>query len=244
MDSISQPNDKMVVIVRGISEVITSTGCLIRPACPAPLGHPFPLLALEKSTEGPGLAQRLEAPLKVLIVVAINDGVNAGVGESQPVGEGKDVARQEVQLIPVQACVVSHHHESPEWQPGQHEKQSHQDEHLYHLDLLLGNHMLTSPPTPNLDDDVGQLGLSVCNHRRTQFTSDTSVHQCDDGERHQVDVSEQNRGVDLSHLRVGKVLIAAAHGERLVEVIIVHHRMERNFIHSQCHSRRTHDPHC
>lgn len=125
MNSISQPQYEVVVIASGISEVSTSTRCLHRPSFLAPPGHISPQLALHKAAEGPGLAHRLKAPLKVLVVVAVDNGVDAGVGESQPVGKREDVAGEKVQLLSVQTCIVCHHQEGPEWQPGQHEKQSH-----------------------------------------------------------------------------------------------------------------------
>lgn len=135
MNPISQPQHKVAMIVGAISQFSTLTRYLHGPASPSPPGHPA--AQLHDATEGLRFAHRLEAPLEVLVVVAVDDGVHAGVGERQPVGEGEDVAGHKVQLLPVQAPIICHHHEGPEWQPGQHEKQSHHNEHLNHLDLFL-----------------------------------------------------------------------------------------------------------
>lgn len=100
---------------------------------------------------------------------------------------------------------------------------------------------MATSSTPHLDCSIGQLWLPISNYRGTQFDSNASVHQSDDSEGHEVDVSKQYRGVDLSHLRVGKIFITGVKGECVVEVIIVHHVVERNFLHSQCHCSGTHD---
>lgn len=171
-----------------------------------------PLLLGASAHSPPGLAHGLEAPLEVLVVVAVDDGVDAGVGERQPVGEGEDVAGQKVHLVSVQACVVRHHHEGPERQPGQHEQQRHQDEHLDHLDLLLIDLGLAAPSPTHLHHGVGQLPLSVCNDGGEQLDADAAVHQRDDGEGQQVDVHKQNRRVHLPHVRLGKVLVAGVQG--------------------------------
>ena len=176
MDSIPQPQDRLVVIPHGLSKGSTATRRLHCPFIPGLPCHP-----------PPRLAHSLEPPLKVLIVIAVDDGVDAGVGESQPVGEGEDVAGKQVELISVQACVVRHHHECPEGQPGQYEKQSHHDKHLYHPDLFLRYRWWTTSSTTNRTCGVVQRRLSVCNHWGWKFDADARVHHCDDREGHQVD---------------------------------------------------------
>ena len=66
----------------------------------------------------------LEAPSEVLIEVAVDDGVGAAVEEGQPVGKGKDIAGDQVQLVLTEVPVVCQQHQCPEGQPGEGEEES------------------------------------------------------------------------------------------------------------------------
>lgn len=54
---------------------------------------------------------------------------------------------------------------------------------------------------------------------------------------------KQNHCVDISHPRVGKVFVAGVQGQCLIEVVIIYHVMERDFLHSQGNYSRTHEGH-
>lgn len=204
VDPISDPEDDVVASAGAFRLVRFLRGSLLS----APSRHPLAVLALEEPAERPGLAHRLEAFFKVLVVVAVDDGINARIGKGQPVGGGEDVAGQKVHLVTVQASVVRHHHQGPERQPGEHEEQSHHDEHLYHHDLFPGYHGLPPPSFPCFNRAVGHRWLSAGEQRGAQLDSNAPVHDHDDDEGHQVDVQEQNHCVDLPHVGFGKVFVA------------------------------------
>lgn len=239
VNSISHPEEN-VVAGAGASH---SMRFFYGPIPLAPSCHPLAVVALEEAAEGPGLADCLEAPLKVLVVVAVDYGINAGISEGQPVGEGEDIAGQKIHLVTVQTSVVRHHHQGPERQPGEREKQSHQDEHLNHHELFPGYHRLSAPSFPDFNRAVGHRRLPVGEHRGAQLDPNACVHDRDDGEGRQVDVHEQNHGVDLPHVWVGKVLVAGVEGQRVVEVIVVYHVVIGDLLHSQRQGGRTHDRH-
>lgn len=208
VDAISHPEDMVVVSAGALQLMRFLPGSIL----PAPNGHPLAAPALEEPAEGPGLAHCLEASFKVLVVVAVDDGIYAGISKGQPVGKGEDVAGQKIHLVTVQGRVVRHHHQGPEGQPGQHEQQSHQDEHLYHHDLFPGYHGLPHSSFPDSHCIISHRRLSVGEHGGAQLDADASVHDGDDGEGHQVDVQEQNHCVDLRHVWVGEVLVAGVNG--------------------------------
>lgn len=237
VDSISHPEDDVAVSAAVFPSLVLLRGTIL----PAPPRHLLAAPALEEPAEGTGLAQRLEAFLKVLIVVAVDNGINARISKGQPVGKGEDVAGNKIQLVSVQVTKVHHHHQGPERQPGKHEQKSHHDEHLYHRDLFPGYHRLPGRPFPGVDRALGHRRLSPGELRGGQLDSDACVHDRDDGQRQQVDMQEQNHRVDFPHVCCGKVFVAGVDRQRVVEVVAVHHVVIRELLHGQCQSGRTHD---
>ncbi|TNN58154.1 hypothetical protein EYF80_031587 [Liparis tanakae] len=81
----------------------------------------FPPLSVRRAQAE--LEHGLEASPEVLVEEAVNDGVDAAVEERQPVGEGVDVDVDDSVLLLCQGGVVAQHHEGPQREPGDDEKQ-------------------------------------------------------------------------------------------------------------------------
>lgn len=56
--------------------------------------------------------------------------------------------------------------------------------------------------------------------RLTQRNTNTRIHDDDERQRRQVDVGEEHRGVDLTHLLIGPVLAAPIKGAGLIGVAV------------------------
>ena len=154
------------------------------------------------------LEHGLEAPAEVLVEEAVDDGVDAAVEEGQPVGEGVDVDVDDAVLLHREPGVVAQHHQRPQGQPGQDEEQGHDQQHLDHPLLLLGHRV-----------PVVVTWFAARRHGRLEeCDADAAVHDDDEGQRGEVDVGEQDRGVDLAHALVGPVFSAPIKGSRFVVV--------------------------
>lgn len=81
----------------------------------------FPPLSVHRAQAE--LKHGLKSSAEVFIKEAVNDGVDAAVEESEPVGKGVNVNVDDSVLLLCQAGVVAEHHEGPERQPGQDEQQ-------------------------------------------------------------------------------------------------------------------------
>ena len=129
----------------------------------------------------------LKPPPKVFIEKTIDDRIDAAVEKGQPVSYREHIAAEEVYLLLVQFAVVRQQHQSPQWQPRQHEKNRYHDEHFDDLCPALG----TSSPDfgdPHLPQVVAEFG------------SNAAVHDTDEHQRHEVHVNEDDHSVDLTHL--------------------------------------------
>ncbi len=162
------------------------------------------------------LTRGLEASLEVLIEVAVDNGVDAGIGEGQPVREREYVAGQELQIVLVWTGVIGQQHERPQRQPGQHEEQSHHNQHLYHSDLSLRR------GTFAVRGNIGLLGAGQ-DGGGVQLCADPAVHENDEHQGNDVYVYEQDGGVHFPHLRVGPGLVAGV--QRVCAVVTVNHEM-------------------
>lgn len=99
--------------------------CIIRwqhrvPLEPVRVGLP-PLPVCRAQAE---LEHGLKSSAEIFIEKPINDGVDAAVEESQPVGKGVNVNVDDSVLLLGQSGVVAQHHEGPQRQPGKDEEQS------------------------------------------------------------------------------------------------------------------------
>lgn len=175
------------------------------------------------------LKRRLKSAAEVLVEVAVDDGVHAAVEEGQPVSEREDVDGHQVQLSGRQIPVVRQHHEDPERQPGHGEQQGHHQQHVDHPQL----------PAENPAALVLRVRVSDGGGRFDQLDGDACVHDDDERDRSQVDVREQDGGVDLPHAPVGPGLPAGVQGVR--DVVPVHHEVQDVLGDGQSDGRGAHD---
>lgn len=156
-------------------------------------------------TGGPGAElepeRGLEAAAEAPVAEAVDDGVDAAVGEGQPVSQGIDIHIDQLQLHVRQTGIVGQQHQAPQGKPGQGEEQGDKDEHV--------DGFLLPPPRspPLLLAALPRPGHGCA----AQGNADPGVHEHDERQRSQVDVGKEHRGVGLPHGRLGPLLPAPEH---------------------------------
>lgn len=123
-------------------------------------------------------------------------------------GKGVNVNVDDSVLLLSQAGIVAQHHESPQRQPGEDEKQSNYKKHLNH-------------PLFFLRHSVAVVVARLSSRRDRCFeksNANPGVHDHDERKRGKVDICKQDSGINLPHFLVWPVLSAPIERARFVVI--------------------------